>query len=150
MRVELFAPKDWRDFSENAHSIVFEKHKPASWDRIDHAMLVVRDEDPVGYITAREVDAETVYWQFGGMFPKYRDGVNTMKAYKLCIDLAALRYKRISTLIENTNTAMLRIAMHQGFRIIGVRAVGGSVLVEHLLEFKQGEGGEREPITRAG
>jgi hypothetical protein len=149
MQVNLYGPKDWKELSENVHSIVFSKVKPASWDRIDHAMLVVKGEDPVGYITAREIDAETVYWQFGGMFPQYRDGVTTMKAYKLCIDLAERRYKRISTLIENTNTAMLRIAMHQGFRIIGVRAVQGSVLVEHLLEFKQGEGGERGEPARA-
>ena len=135
MRVERFTAREWAAFSEDAHRICFEQVKPAQYDRIDFALLVVDDEKPCGYVTVREHDPETVYWQFGGAFPGTKDTAKTFRGYQLTVDYTRERYKRITTRIENTNIPMLKMAMKVGFRIIGTRTFKGSILVELLLEF---------------
>lgn len=136
IKVERFSRAEWREFSENAHFVCFGKHKPAEWDRIDFALLVVDEEKPMGYVTCREIDAETLYWQFGGAFPGTRDTHRSFRGYQAFVDYCKPKYKRISTLIENDNLVMLKMAMKVGYRIIGVRSFKGSILLEHLLEFE--------------
>ncbi len=135
--VEMYSAKDWAGLAEKAHLICFKEHKPADIDRIDFS-LIVRDEkfNLCGYITCREHDAETLYWQFGGTFPGTKGSFNSWVCYEACRDWARARsYKRITTLIENENTVMLKMAMKLGFRIFGIRFYNGKVLLEHALEF---------------
>jgi hypothetical protein len=118
--------------------IAFGKLLPPGSERIDFAMIVSNSDGvAMGYVTCREQDAETVYWQFGGAFPGTRDTLRTFQGYRAFVD-ACRNYKRITTLIENTNTVMLKMAMAVGFRVVGVRAYKGSILLEHLLEFEGG------------
>lgn len=106
-------------------------------DRIDFALLAVTDSgSPAGYVTCRETDNETVYWQFGGAFPSIKGTVLSMRAYEDFINWTRERYSRVYTLIENTNSAMLRMAQKVGFSIIGIKNFKGQILLEHLMEFK--------------
>lgn len=141
MQVMKLTPSQWSLFAADAHKIAFGERKDPATDRIDYALLVVNDRDePAAYVTCREHDASTVYWQFGGGMPTTVGTHAVLKTYLAMIDWARrFGYDRITTLIENTNTAMLRLAMKAGFRIVGVRTYKGSILLEHLLEF-QGEG----------
>lgn len=136
IRIEQIQPMQWRLFSERAHLLCFGKNKPVTWDRIDFALLGLEQDEPLGYITCREVDATTLYWQFGGAFPAIRGSFHSFRVYeefvKFCKDQC---YERITTLIENDNLPMLKMAMKVGFRVIGVRTFKGSILLEHLLEF---------------
>jgi hypothetical protein len=138
MKINLLTPDSWALLSENAHKIAFGEIKPASMDRIDGALIA---EDafgiPMGYLTFRESDSETVYWQFGGAMPGTKDTIKSFKAYQGFVKFfeEQTKHKRITTLIENTNTVMLKMAMKVGFRIVGIRNYKGSVLLEHLLEF---------------
>lgn len=136
-RVEVIQvlPKEWEAFSEDAHKICFHAHKPKSFDRIDYALLCTDNGVPCGYITCREYDHETVYFQFGGTFPGTKGGVKSWLCYEKCTEFARLRYRRITTLIENDNQVMLKFAMKMGYRIIGIRNYAGSILLEHVLEF---------------
>jgi hypothetical protein len=133
MRVERIEARDWATVSEYAHSYAFGARKPASSDRIDFALLVTHEGIPQGYVTVRELDHETVYWQFGGAFPKAERSLKVLKGYRLMIDWTRHRYARIRTFIANDNLTMLKLAMKVGFRINGVRLHEGKVLVEHEL-----------------
>lgn len=138
MRIEVLSPAQWSEMSEDAHRIVFRKQKPSSFDRIDYALLCVDETNtPMGYLTAREMDHETVYWQFGGAFPPVEKSVHAWPIYLSFVEFEKIaQRKRIVTYIENTNLTYLKMAMKAGFRINGVRYARGSVLVEHVLEFE--------------
>jgi hypothetical protein len=136
MNVVRYTRENWQKIGDEAHLICFGEAKPKGIDRIDFALLAVKEDIPRGYVTCREFDAETVYWQFGGAFPGTISTSLSFKAYKSLIDWCRPQYKRITTLIENTNLVMLKMAGKMGFRIQGVRVFKGQILVEHLLEFE--------------
>lgn len=136
MRVEKLLPEDWAKLSEDAHKLAFETIKPVQSERIDYALVCVEGTQLKGYLTAKEMDSETVYWQFGGAFPGTKGTHYTFKGYLAFVRWTKEHYKRIQTRIENTNTAMLHFAMKAGFVVVGVRYVQGSTLLELELEFK--------------
>lgn len=133
-----YSPEQWREYSETAHQSVFGKMKPASWDRISYALVVTNpiNDEPIGYLTVRENDHESVYWQFGGAFPKYQKSTWAVRGYHDFIEYQKQFSKRAGTYVENTNTPMLKLALTYGFIPIGVRTVCGSTYVDLLLEFK--------------
>lgn len=128
--------KTWNQMSEQSHLICFNEKRERSLERIDYALLVIGEETdlPMGYITVRECDGETVYWQHGGGFPG-TIGIPIFRTYEACIAWTKNRYKRIYTQIENKNKRMLKMAMKVGFEIIGVKSFHQHVMLEHLLEF---------------
>ncbi len=132
--VNKLTPEEWAVLSEDAHRAVFNEVKPSAFDRIDFALVCHSEGLPRGYVTCREFDHETLYWQFGGSFPGTRGTVISWEVYRALTIWALQRYKRITTLIENTNEVMMKMAMKRGFRIVGLRNYGGSILLEHLLE----------------
>lgn len=137
IEVVKFSAHDWKQYSENAHMIAFNEIKSRDFDRIDFALLVVNENRPLGYVTCRETNAESVYWQFGGSFPGTKDTAITFRGYQVFIDWTKARYKRISTLIRNDNTVMLKMAMKVGFRIVGIKTFQDSILLDHVLEFSE-------------
>jgi hypothetical protein len=132
------SPQDWAaKFANNAHVAVFGKYRPGYVDRISYALLVIDTEkqNPVGYLTARELDNESVYWQFGGGIKPHFQPVTVLTIYNLLIAWHGERYKRISTYVKNDNIEYLKIALKAGFRIIGIRNFKGDILLELLKEF---------------
>ncbi len=138
MRVEFVPKENWEGLAEHAHLAVFGKMKPASQDRVDYALLAIDESNtPVVFVTARELDAESVYWQFGGAFPGSRGSVKSWVAFNACLRWSRERYKRVSMLIENDNKPMLKMAMMADLRVVGMRNFKSSILLEHVLEFKE-------------
>lgn len=140
IHTEIIDADDWRrDYSENAHIIAFGKRKPAEWDRIDYAMLFISEvsKKPVGYVTCREFDHETVYWQFGGAMPETKGTHVSVQAFQAGLEWTKLHYKRVTFVVENKNAAMLKLAQHEGFLIVGIRNFHGTVLVEFMKEFRE-------------
>lgn len=135
MNIERFSPAAWKEYSAHAHRIAFGEVMPEGLERIDFALLLVDGKKPLGYVTCRELDSETIRWQFGGAFPGTQGTAVTYRGYQAFVRHAMRDYKRIGTLIENTNVVMLKMALKVGFRVIGVRMFQGSVLLEHVLEF---------------
>lgn len=135
--IERISGPIWvENFSENAHLATFGQVKPKEWDRIDFALLGVVDGTPMGYMTCREFSHDTVYWQYGGSIPNVSRGtIWAFRLYEAFLAWHKERYKRCVTYIENTNSAMLRMAAKIGFIITGIRNYHGDVLLEHLLEF---------------
>jgi hypothetical protein len=138
MKLIVIDKEVWkRDYSENAHLITFNKHKPASWDRIDYALLMADEEKPCAYITCREFDHETIYWQFGGALPDTIGTTKSLECFNMALEWAKDLYKRVTFLVENDNVPMLKLAMKRDFKIVGVKNFKGTILLEHLLEFHQ-------------
>lgn len=135
MKIEQLTPQQWKLLSEKAHLVVFSEKNVPEQDRLDYALLCVEDKNVLGYLTAREVDAETVHWQFGGAFPGTKGSYVTFQGYKLFVTWTQERYRRITTYIENTNLPMLKFAFKVGFLVQGVRAFRGKILLDLNLEF---------------
>ena len=135
LSIVTLSPKEWAGFSEKAHLVVFGENRPKGLDRIDYALLVDDDETIIAYATVKELDGESVYWQYGGTVPKFRGTSLSYKAYRKVHDWCfTAGYKRITTYVENTNIPMLKFSLKIGFIIIGTRTFKGSVYVELLKE----------------
>lgn len=137
VRVIKLSPSEWEKMSEDAHLVVFDELRPTRMDRIDFALLALdRDDNICAYVTCRELDEESVYWQYGGSFPGSRDTIKSFQAYQAFVRFSKENYKHVGTLIENTNQVMLKMAMKVGFIITGIRNFKGSILLEHQLDFR--------------
>lgn len=135
-----FTPEAWnKDWAEAAHKISFNEIRPASMNRIDFALLTINPSNnkPGGFCTCRELDNETVYWQYGGSFPETIGTVWSARSYEALIEWSKQRYKRITTLVSNQNVVYLKLAMKYGFRIIGVRTFKNDIFVELLNELEE-------------
>lgn len=130
--------KEWDKMCEDAHVICFNEIRPKHINRIDFALLIIdnKTNKPVSYITVKEFDSTTCYWQHGGSFPG-SVGIPAWRSYNLAIAWSRQHYKRIFTLIENRNVAMLKMAMKAGFRIIGTKTIDGDIMVEHIFNLEE-------------
>jgi hypothetical protein len=130
MRIERYEKEAWKILQKEAHVICFNESCPNAVDRIDFAYLAVGDDNlPCGYVTCKEIDERTVYFQYGGSFPGSRGTIKSFMAYELFIKEAKSKYKRIETLIENTNKVMLKFAFKVGFVVIGIKQIYGSTML---------------------
>lgn len=125
---------EWSKYAEDAHLSVFNEKRPSDMNRIDFAILSVENKVPQTFMTARELDSETIYMQYGGSFPSAKGTVNSFISYSMIVDYLLTKYKRVTTLIENTNHAMMKFAMKKGLNIIGMRTFKGQIFLEHLIE----------------
>ncbi len=135
IEIVCISPEMWKQhFADNAHRIAFDKRLSPEKERIDFALLAVKDGCPGGYMTCRELNADRVYLQFGGVFPPHKGTVHVFSGYLQLIDWVSDRYKVLETCIENTNKVMLKMAMKAGFLIIGIRHYNGVTLLIHKRE----------------
>lgn len=136
MKLRVLPPHDWAKYSETAHLVVFDETRPTALERINFALVVETDEGvPAAYSTIKELDSETAYFQYGGSFPGTKGTTASLRAYKLIMGFISKAYKRAGTLIENTNTPMLKFAMNEGWLITGMRVFDGKILLEHKIDF---------------
>lgn len=138
IEIEMIYPDEWKVMAKNAHLAVFDEIRNADVDRISFALLGKKNDQLLGYVTARETDAETVYWQFGGAFQGCKGSILVIRTYQAFIDWMKNKYKRITTFVENTNLSYLRLAMSCGFLITGIKNFNNTILIELTLEFKGG------------
>lgn len=126
------------NWAKHAHKICFAENRDPDMDRLDFVLLGANPvaDLPGGYCTCREFDSKTIYWQYGGAFPGTRSTLHVARIYKAFVDYCLQRYDRITTYVENDNISYLKLAMHHGFRIMGVRLFDGRVYVELLNEPK--------------
>lgn len=136
MRVNKLTPEQWDVISADAHVAVFQELRPSLMNRIDYAMVVVNGPKICGFTTVRELDHESVYWQFGGILPDIRKSSFSIRSYFAIAEWSfGEGVKNISTIVENTNTVMLKMALRIGFVIIGTKTLGGKIYVD--LHLKQ-------------
>lgn len=137
MKIVYLKKEEWAELSAKAHLIVFNEHRDPKSERIDFALLADEQDIAKSYVTCRELDSESLYWQYGGSFPGTKGTVSSLKAFTGFVNWAKEHgYKRILFYVQNTNKAMLKLAMKCGFLICGVRNFQQNILVEHFLEFQ--------------
>lgn len=136
MSVVRFEPKEWKEYAESAHKLVFKEKRTSDVDRIDFALLAVIDEKTIGYVTCRETDCESLYWQYGGAMDEFR-GLSAYRGFQDFLGYSQEHYKRVSTLVRNDNVGYLHMLMKMGFRAIGIRNFGGEIFLEMFVEFKE-------------
>lgn len=124
----------WTNYAADAHLVVFNEVRPVEMNRIDFAIMTVNEGIPQTFMTARELDSETVYMQYGGSFPSAKGTVTSFTSYSLIVDYLLSKYKRITTLIENTNFPMMKFANKKGLLVVGIRYFKGQIFLEHLIE----------------
>ncbi len=134
MRVIRLTPQQWGQYSILAHEVVFNEMRDPAIERISHALLTLYNDVPAAYATCQELDATTVYWQYGGMFPSVRGTILSFRAYQALLRESLDKYERVCFRVENTNFAMLKFAIKLGFQIVGLRNFKGKVFLEHVLE----------------
>lgn len=122
-------------FSTSAHLAAFGTTRHPEHERIDYALLAVHGEAPVGYVTVRELDHETVYWVYGGVFPDWRGTLLGGRVIKQTFDKQGTLARRLRFLVKSHNRAMLRVALSLGTLPVGTRLAGTELFVEfeHLF-----------------
>lgn len=135
--VRRITSDEWRThLSKDAHLIAFGEDQPPEVERIDFALIAIDSKDQYsGFITCRETDAKSLYWQYGGPMPQYRKTIHVVRILRAGLSWATERYDRVRFKVYNTNTAMMKMAMHWGFLITGVTYFKGKILVELTKEF---------------
>lgn len=138
MTVKKVTKEDWAELSEKAHLIVFNQNSKPEMERIDYALMVESNSGiPLQYATCRELDGESVYVQYGGSFPGTKGSTRSLRCAEKLLEWAEFAgYRRVSFFVENTNEAMLKLAMRLGFLIVGVRNFKNKILLEHFKEFQ--------------
>jgi len=127
----------WSEFSEGSHFAIFNEYKDHKRETIQKAILALNPkDDPVGYVTTIEMDAGTIYWQYGGIFNDFRNRDFGEAVVNTGLNLCRQQYDRVTFRVENTNAAMIKTALKCGFLIDGVRIFNQKTYLEHTLEFK--------------
>jgi hypothetical protein len=123
---------DWKELSKQAHLVTFGEYRE-NLDRIDYALTISCNGELGGYMTIKEMDAETAYIQHGGVFPNFAKSVYVLGGYKKFLKVLRSDYKRVWTRVENTNVSMLKLALSQGFIVNGTSLVKGKLYLEMIL-----------------
>jgi len=137
MKVVKISKDDWGKLSKEAHLITFGEDKKPDAERIDFTLAVESFGGvPMAYATCKELDSESLYWQYGGSFPDTKGTVHSFRAMKELLKwVKTAGYVRLGFYVENDNAPMLKLALKTGFKIMGVRYFRDSILLEHRLEF---------------
>jgi len=125
---------EWDEVAEKAHLVMFNEARPKEMNRYDFALMAEIDGFPIGYGLCREFDSETLYFGYGGCFPEFQKSTKAVSWYIEGVSWALQNYKRVTTFIENENVAMLRVAMHAGLRVIGVKIFKQQIFCELMRE----------------
>lgn len=122
--------EEWDEVSEFAHIAVFGEERPKDLNRHHFIVGLFVDNKLGGYFTCMEMDSETAYIQHGGVFPNFARSIHVVPGYFKMLGLLKEQYKRAWTRIESTNKAMLKMAIHAGFEIVGTYKFKDKLLIE--------------------
>lgn len=134
MTIDRMEKVEFDKWAEQAHLVTFNEHRPIEMNRYDFALIATDSGKLIAYGLCREFDSETLYLGFGGCFPEYQKSRKAVEWYEAGIQWALSNYKRVTTLIENENIPMLRVAFHCGLRIIGVKLFKQQIFCELMRE----------------
>ena len=135
MNVVRYDKSQWDLVAEGIHEVIFGEIRPSSLNRFDFALAAWNDVSPIGYITCRETDSESVYISYGGVMPESRNSDESKAGMNALVDYLKDNYKRANMLVENTNIFMLKKALNTGFLPVGIANYRGSIFVDLRLEW---------------
>ena len=136
MTIDKIPLSEWKSkYMQNMYLESFGGERNDLIEKCDF-VLIARNENiqPVAFITCHEMDTETIYWQFGGACDNIKKSIRVMSHYVHFLVWCMARYKRVTTRIENTNTAMLKMAIHCGFVVYGIWNFKNKIYLELCYE----------------
>lgn len=110
----------WKKIAENAQMVSFGEKGHAELSTVDYAIIGASDDEIFAFATVIEMDKDTAHLQHGGAMPNILGTRSVKLVYHEIIEWLKMRYKRITTRIKNTNTAMLKLAMSEGLLVSGI------------------------------
>jgi len=136
LSIEYVHKDQWGKFVKKAHDSVFLQARDPDVDRSNFAVLGMCDGKPCGWSSFIELDANTIYIQYGGIFAHKRKTTATLPIYRKMHEWIdeQKKWTRVLMCVANDNIPMLKIALACGMKIIGTKAVGETVLVEFMRE----------------
>lgn len=135
MVIKIYSKKEWLEYSSQFHDVVFNNPEFKEIENIDFSLVAFDGDEALGFATIRVLDKFHAYMQYGGAVKK---GYKILSAYLKMIELLKGSFLNITTLIENTNHPMIKLAMKAGFNINGIRIKSGNIYLEHLIEVRHG------------
>lgn len=121
MKLNLFTPLEWKKYASDAHLLAFNEIRDSDSFAYDFILAsFTNDGEMTGYIAVQEFDKKSAVLQDGCTFPNLRNTTHPARSYKLALKYLKEKYDILSCTILNSNVAMLKMAMSEGFRIIGV------------------------------
>lgn len=135
-KITRISKDEWHEhLCRDAFNVSFGNVRHPNIERIDFALIATDSFNTIsGFVTCKEMDAETLYWQYGGAMPNHSGTINVWNGYRCFIDWAKEKYKRVNTRIENRNYSMLRMAMKAGFCIVGTFNFNGKIYLDLAME----------------
>lgn len=108
----------------------------------DFVYVILEDDESelIGFAAVSVLGRQEVIIRFGASLPEQRGRARNVKALTEVIRLLHLAgYKWVQIHVENTNLAMLKLALHLGFYIYGLhRSTDGIFYVELIKEAADG------------
>lgn len=135
MTVIKYSQDDWVKLSEGVHLEIFNEYRSKDLNRIDFALVAFEDEKALGYITCKEFDSESIYIGFGGIFPDIQKTTKAFSVYCKGLEYLKDHYLRATTLIENTNIPMIKMALKAGLKITGIKNFENTILLEFSISW---------------
>ena len=130
---QVLTKSEWDKWAEDAHLIAFSEIRPAHMNRYDYAIVTQYALEPLGYITVRELDSESVYIPYGGAFPSAKGTKRSFDSFGHMLEkLSSAGIKNIMFYVNNKNLKMINFAHGYDFFINGCRMFEGEVFVEFL------------------
>lgn len=133
--IRTLTPEEWKPMAENAHLVLFGDKRSGELNRHHFVLVCFAEGELGGYMTCIEMDSESVYIQYGGVFPTFEKTIHVLQGYGKLVGELKGKYKRCSTRIENKNIPMLKMALHIGFLVTGIHYFEDKVFLELTYEF---------------
>ena len=126
-----------KKFQSTAYQAVF-CNDPSDQDPslFDYALIGIDEETdlPISYVTCKQLNAHTMFLEYGGVAPEYR---NTPKSQSIFIE--AIKYlqkagaKIINFATTNDNVKMQILGLKAGFKCMGCYMDGSKLFLEYSL-----------------
>jgi len=130
---QVVAADEFSLVSEQLFQVVFGSNRPKAAERVDFAVLLSWQGKLAGFVSCYEHQAGELYLQYGGALPNFRNTPAVLRSYQCVLSFLLDHYAALLTRIENSNTAMLKLALHCGWMVIGLRVASNGVVLLELL-----------------
>lgn len=137
LKTERFSKDVWLSvFGTEAHQDLFGTFDLETMPFFDFAILVTNGYDEkLTYGLAKEIDRDSLYFTYGGMFSKFRNQKLGSECFHAVVESAKGNYKRAGFSTKTSNIGMIKLGFNEGFEIVGIRLIKQVPYVELLKDF---------------
>lgn len=135
LQANVLSKIEWKWIEKAVHEDIFgDDYKGVHLDYNYAVLVLTEDGERFSYSLVKELDRDTAYLPYGGMFKMFRGYNGGYRGFHEIIEKLKKSYTRIGFATRTTNIPMIKLGLNEGFIIIGLRKVFGLPNVEFLLE----------------